>query len=356
MSPAALPEIAPLADALASAHEADALARALYVRLRDEERQVLAESIRSIYEHDLSSGPPAGVGTVAAALVARLYVEGRGELAEALVALMGDGMVLPRAPSADGPPDLTLDDCVGTPPNRHLMRWFREIAGPLVHPEPLGAALVAVLRHCGHLAARTTAGSSLSTRCGELADAVLVLIAGATSSEPRPKSVVVLAESLADTYEADMLARALYVRLRSERRDVLVGCLMNVWVRLTAGSLVEAGPLGAALVERLRGSGHGEHAEVLAMRLREARLVALPEEPTPPELHGALPSRALLGWLIDASGAAPTRLQLRQLAWSLADRLRADGHEDLARSVMDLFGGDTTFYGDPAAPPTGGTT
>lgn len=124
-----------LAHTLAAAHDADTLVGALSVQLCNAGRWLTA------HEESEHLCPE----SFAAPLVARLCVEGRGELAQALVTLLrGDG--LPERLQEHGPDDGLLEDWIGDPPNRHLMRWLWEIAGPMIDVEPFAHGLVKGLR------------------------------------------------------------------------------------------------------------------------------------------------------------------------------------------------------------------
>ncbi|KYF69531.1 hypothetical protein [Sorangium cellulosum] len=115
-----------LADTLGRTHPADVLACALVTRLRAEGRDVLAGSIMMIWARGVA-GPIVDPARLAADLVAQLRAEGRGELADAIASLVR-GAAIDR------------DPC------EIMAVWLNELAGPIVAPGPLAAALVSVLR------------------------------------------------------------------------------------------------------------------------------------------------------------------------------------------------------------------
>jgi hypothetical protein len=266
-----------LGDELARAHSARTLSHALKVRLGLDRRGGLATLLRASEERE-DDGPFTESGRFAAALVGRLRLDGRAELADALMSLLTNGPI----------------DC-------DPMLWLNEIQAKVAQRSKAAAEL----RARGHPESARLIESTLSMelRIGligrlraegrhDLADAISAAAdafedqerrEGATPLPPRvPASehapppelaaLRALGGELGQTHAADVLAYALVTRLRDERREALAGTLMMFWARDVAGPIADPARLAADLIAQLHTEGRGELADTIASLLRGAAI------------------------------------------------------------------------------------
>ncbi|WP_437600548.1 hypothetical protein WMF28_03125 [Sorangium sp. So ce590] len=321
-----------LGDELARSHAAHLLSQALQGRLSLDRREALPGLVRQSERHE-ASGPICDAGRFSTALVGKLRVDGQGELADAIVSLLGGGPV-------DADP----------------MLWLDEVQGKIATRRHEAATLRAHGRH--ELASLVENSLSLDLRVAlrerlcadghhELADAIARAIhaheererreaetpsparppAATRKHEPPPDGAALraLADTLADTlgrsYPADVLACALVTRLRAEGRDTLAGSIMMFWARDVAGPIVDPARLAADLCTQLRAEGRGELADTLASLLRGAAI-------------GRDPGEILAAWLDELAGpiVAPG-----PLAAALVSVLRRQRQDRLADGIQALL-------------------
>lgn len=317
-----------LGDELARAHASDVLSHALTARLSLDRREGLPELVRQSERHE-ASGPICDAGRFATALVGKLRVDGQGELADAIVSLLGGGPV-------DADP----------------MLWLDEVQGKIATRRHEAATLRAHGRH--ELASLVENTLSLDLRVAlrerlcadghhELADAIARAIhaheererreaetpspaqppAAARKHEPPSDGAALraLADSLGRTHPADVLACALVTRLRVEGRDALAGSIMMFWARDVAGPIVDPARLAADLCAQLRAEGRGELADTIASLLRGAAI-------------GRDPGEIMAAWLNELAGpiVAPG-----PLAAALVSVLRRQRQDRLADGIQALL-------------------
>ncbi|KYF57418.1 hypothetical protein BE08_43450 [Sorangium cellulosum] len=321
-----LTALMPRSDELARAHDADVLLAALSRRLDRAGFHTLGRLISGSAEAE-ARGPSARAVFFAIALVGRLRVEGRGGLADAVVALLSG-----RSPDVD--PVLWLNEA------HALIAMGRELAAQAraqgLHARAtdidayawtyLRSLLVQRLDADGReeLARAVNAASRAAERQARAEEAppVQPRIAAAPR-EPRPELAAqrALVDSVAGAHAADVLAHAAVARLRAEGRDTLAASLMMFWAREVAGPMVDPGQVAAELLARLRAQGHVEIAEVIAQLLSGAAI-----ERDPCEIM-ALWLNELARPMIDAAS----------LAVALVAALRDERREALADAVEALL-------------------
>lgn len=316
-----------LGDELARAHGARTLSHALKVRLGLDRRGGLATLLRASEERE-ADGPFTESGRFAAALVGRLRLDGRAELADALVSLLRNGPI----------------DC-------DPMLWLNEIQAKLAQRSEAAAELRARGRHESARLVESTL--SMDLRIGlivrlraegrhDLADAISAAADALEAQErredatpvphrvpagehaPPPAEVAALRAlggELGHTHAAEVLAYALVTRLRAEGRQELAGTLMMFWARDIAGPIADPARLAADLILQLRTEGRGELADTIASLLRGA---AIDRDPCD----------IMAVWLETLAGPV---VDPGSIAAALVAALRKQHHEDLADAVEVLL-------------------
>jgi hypothetical protein len=310
-----------LGDDLASAHDEIVLGEALKVRLVLDGRKGLATLIMAA-ERERDS-PFTDSGRFSAALVGRLRVEARGELADAIVALLSGGPI----------------DC-------DPLLWLNEVHAKIARRR----AAAAHLRAHAHSAHADLIESTLSVDLrvallerlradglGELAEAISSSAyeldapqhrpgpppserhATADSKTPPPELAThtTPGRALGHDHPADLLAFALVRRLRAVGREVFAGVIMTLWARDVAGPIVDPEWLATLLLEQLRKEGRRALADTIASHLRGTSIARDPSEMM------ALWLQELAGPIVDAG----------PLAAALVSALRKERHGELAERV-----------------------
>lgn len=314
---------------LARAHDADVLLTALVVRLDLDGFHTLGRLISKSAEAE-ARGPSARAVFFAIALIGRLRIEGRGELADAVVAALSG--------RSDVDPVLWLNEA------HALIHMGREVAARqraqgLLRPAEdveanawtyLRSVLVRRLEADGReeLARAVSAASRAVERQERVEQAPTQAPqaqhhVAAVPREPRPvrDAQQALIDSVARADPADVLAHAAVTRLRAERRDILAASIMMFWTREIAGPMVDPGQIAAELLARLRSQGHGELADTIAQLLRGAAIDRDPCE-------------IMARWLREL---ARPMVDAAPLAAALVAALRNERHEALADRVEALL-------------------
>lgn len=310
---------------LARAHDPHVLLSALVARLDLDGFHTLGRLISRSAEAE-ARGPSARAVFFAIALIGRLRIEGRGELADAVVTSLSG--------RSDVDPVLWLNEA------HALIGMGREVAARgraqgLLRPADdvdanawtyLRSLLVRRLEADGReeLARAVSAASRAFERRERVEQAPQAQHGvAAVPREPRPVHGAqrALIDSVARADTADVLAHAAVTRLRAEGRDTLAASIMMFWAREIAGPMVDPGQIAAELLARLRAQGHGELADTVAQLLRGAAIDRDPCEIMALWLH------ELARPMVDA---AP-------LAAALVAALRNERHEALADGVEALL-------------------
>jgi hypothetical protein len=290
---------------LARAYDTDSLIWALRVRLNADGQDDFSNLIMKGEQHE-AEGVTAPMDVTAQALIARLRVDGRGKLADAVASLLTEA-------SIDCDPKIRLPEGDGWIAEKNMlvakMRALgyekeaeRYVSSELFH---LRNALEKRLCLDGHR---------------ELAEAIekawwafehrLRRAQGWREPPPRVaqrgelspdfKALIALGEELKQRYSADVLAYAVLKRLRAEGRESLAGTIMVDWLEEIIGPIADPAQLAAAVIPRLRAEGRGEVADAVASLLDGAAIARDPDE------LKALWQKEVAGPLIDAGplGAA----------------------------------------------------
>ncbi|WP_437297359.1 hypothetical protein [Sorangium sp. So ce426] len=263
----------------------------------------------------------------AIALIGRLRIEGRGQLADTVVAALSG-----RSPDVD--PVLWLNEA------HALIAMDRDVAARggaqgLARPADdvdanawtyLRSLLVRRLEADGReeLARAVSETSRAVERQERVEQAPQAQHrVAAVAREPHPAHAAQRApvDGVVRADTADVLAHAAVTRLRTEGRDILAGSIMMFWAREVAGPMVDPGQIAAELLARLRDRGHGELADTIAQLLRGAAIDRDPCEIMALWLH------ELARPMVDA---AP-------LAVALVAALRNERHEALADGIDALL-------------------
>ncbi|WP_437574556.1 hypothetical protein [Sorangium sp. So ce887] len=315
-------------DELAGTHVWHVLSHALQVRLSLDEREGLPGLIRHS-ERQETTGPICDSGRFATALVGKLRVDRRGELADAIVSLLGGGPI-------DADPMPWLNEVQGKIAIRsqtaaaHRACGHHEMASLVENTLSLDLRVALRERLCADgrrdladAISRATYAYEEQERCETGAPAPAQPPVPATKYEPPPDVAArwALADALGRTHPAGVLAYALVTKLRSEGRDVLAGSLMMFWARGIAGPIVDPARLAADLVAQLRVEGRGELADTIALLLRGAVI-------------DRDPCDIMAVWMNELAGpiVAP-----EPLAAALVSVLRRQQHDKLADGVEALM-------------------
>lgn len=303
---------------LASVHDTDDLTYALRVRLHADGLGFFANCIMQAGLHE-AEGSAVHPGLIAPALLARLRIDGRGDLADAISALLSPAFVDcdPRFQISEGDEWIVeRDELIA----RLRADGWGERATSVATGELSGLRnnLVARLRLDGH---------------GELADAIdeasWAFERHARGEQARPKQPPVTTdkheasakdktapppeEVLGRAHRANVLACAALMRLRAEGRDILAGSIMAQWLDAVVGPIADPARLATALLPRLRAEDRGEIADTIEPLLRDAPIARDPGE-------------LLRIWLSEVEGPL---IDAGPLAAVLVARLRWEKHEGL---------------------------
>ncbi|WP_437965093.1 hypothetical protein WMF04_36345 [Sorangium sp. So ce260] len=319
--------LATLGDELARTHVWHVLSHALQVRLSLDKREGLPGLVRHSERHE-TTGPICDAGRIAAALVGKLRVDGRGEIADAIVSLLSGGPL-------DADPMLWLNEVQGKIAMRreaaaaHRAHGHHEMARLVENTLSLDLRVALRERLCAdgrhdlaEAISKATYADEQRERHETRAPAPAQPPVPATKYEPPPDIAArwALADSLGRTHPAGVLAYALVTKLRSEGRDVLAGSLMMFWARGIAGPIVDPARLAADLVAQLRAEERGDLADTIASLLRGAVI-------------DRDPCDIMAVWLNELAGpiVAP-----EPLAAALVSVLRRQQHDKLADGVEAL--------------------
>lgn len=329
-----------LGDELARTHGATLLIGALLTRLHADGREDLANYLRMSAGRE-PDGPSVRDEYLAPALVARLRIDGRGQLADALASLLGSAYI-------DCDPRFSLeedDDSLA-----HRREWIAQIRAEGGDPRANLIQTGECIRLKGALTERLCADGRR-----KLADAIQAAFKGeweaserrASGEEEKPDRFFVTAdkrappedagqlepeEELARLHDADLLARALVVKLRAEGREVLAGSIMGYWLRDVAGPVVEPRPLAAALVARLQAEDRDEVADEIDILVSDTSIDR--------ELGDIMAA-----WQNEVAGPV---LDAGALGAALVAAIRKQRRDVVADAVMALL--DEKISGPAAAP------
>jgi hypothetical protein len=218
-------------DDVARAHGADTLHRAVATRLRADGRNALAERI----VHVDARVQPVDWKYFATTLVARLRADGREVVAAGVVSLLGGAGVDAGSASIVIEPTLAME------------------------PRRLRAVLATRLHDDGHVALADHLHTLILTdgrpSIGEWASSGGWSWSGSAGGADA---------TLAIEHDADVLLRALLLRLRADGHGVMAGRIMELWLRDVVGPIIDPRRLAAVLDARLRAEGRAELADDLA--------------------------------------------------------------------------------------------
>jgi hypothetical protein len=330
MAPAARSAVCALADGLAIEHGSRNLRIALYGRLDADGCTRLSEQLEVWRPHPdlvrlIHTGPRAMT------LVAHLHMMGRGELAEALPRLLHGPEFVPKV-------------SVTTAISQKWLDWFDAHTSPILDQEILGRGLVRRLRYDASWYERNP-GHMDAVAVADQIEAVLGLTSKPLVLEPRPFPAVGLAEEaaeaaraerltaerLATEHTADVLGRALVVRLHAEGNHGFADLIWNTWIGHLQQARVDAGKSAITLIAGLRERGRGDLADRATALLRGLSF------PPAASAHLSLPATLTpeaLAWL--GVYAAPD-LHPRAASLDLNAWLTHHGHEDLLRELFKLL-------------------
>lgn len=307
------------ADRLAAEHSIYNLWNALWDRLQADGRAPLAELLQAWWSNKGRVQDMLHPSSRARTLVAHLHMVGRGELAEALRALLHGPELAPQ------PADSATIS--GDWPN-----WLDAHRSPVLDLDFLGRGLVRRLRSDGV----------------DLADAVEAVL-GLTSPplvlDARPYPAVgtpdeaagvaraerVATERLAAEQSADALCRALMIRLHAEGHHAVADLMLESWMEQLVGARVDAGKLAAMLIASLAERGRGDLAAAVTALLRGV------DFPPTTSAHPALPptlTPEVLSWL--GVHAAPD-LHPRAIHADLTSWLKNHGRNALSVRLHELL-------------------
>ncbi|KYF62696.1 hypothetical protein BE11_18930 [Sorangium cellulosum] len=307
-------------DELARIHDADDLLRALCSRLNLDGFHILGRMIgKSASAEEAAGGPFGRAVFYAIALIGRLRVEGRSELADAVVALLSDG-----PPEVD--PVLWLHEAHGfiavgrERAARYRARGLHKQADDAdAHAWTyLKGYLVQRLDADGHVDLARAIGRECSATVHRERDQEVPLTKPSPAAAPRESTLI---ETLARTYPPDVWAYAAVKRLRADGRAILAGSIMMFWAWELVGPMVDPNQLATELLAELRAHGREALADTLDSLLRGASTARDPCE-------------LMALWLEELAGPM---VDPEPLAAALVAALRNEKHEELARSVALLL-------------------
>jgi hypothetical protein len=319
-----------LADGLAVEHGSRILRLALGDRLVADGYAPLSESLeRWRKQKDLvrliHTGPRA------MALVAHLHMVERGELAEALRPLLHG-------------PEFVPQGSVTTTISQERLDWFDAHTSPILDQEILGRGLVRRLRYDAPWFEKNP-GLMDAVAVANQIEAVLGLTVPPLVLEPCPfpalgtpeeaaeaaRAERLTAERLAVEHSADVLGRALVVRLHAEGDHSFADLIWTNWIEHLQQARVDAGKQVATLIAGLRERGHGVLADGVTTLLGGLEL------PPTASAHPSLPATLtpeVLAWL---GVYAEPDLHPRAAWLDLNPWLRDHGHKDLSRALYELL-------------------
>jgi hypothetical protein len=307
-------------DELARTHDVNTLMFALSTKLNINGYKTMANLI-AVSAREEAKGPYTRAAWFAIALVGRLRVEGRNELADALVSLLSGG-------SIEVDPVLWLDEAHARIAVARKMAAWARARGHHKQADgfdsslstPLRSALIDRLQADGH---------------DELADALVAAWVAFHRQEqewrdgeapvPWPPVAARPVEpppELGRAHPADVLAYALVTKLRAEGREIFAGSVMMLWAHEIAGPMVDPAPIAVELIAQLRIEGRGALADTIASLLRGASI-------------GRDPCEIMALWLKELAGPV---VDSGPLATGLVAALRKEREEGLADAVVALLG------------------
>lgn len=178
----------------------------------------------------------------ATALMGRLRVDGRADLADAVTSLLRDA-------SLDCDPRFRLDEDDGSLAGRSA--WVAQLRAEGRHEDAAGVKTGRLIRLMSSLLGRL--------RVDGHRDLAAAIEAAWTAVDAQAIGV----DPELDR-DAELLAYAAVTRLRAEGREILAGTIMSLWVDDATGPIVEPRALVAACVARLRAEGRDALADEIA--------------------------------------------------------------------------------------------
>ncbi|WP_437581303.1 hypothetical protein [Sorangium sp. So ce887] len=323
--------VAVLGYELARKYDDRILIGALSKRLALDGRDSLQAFILRSVERE-SAGPWTRAVFFAQALIGRLRIEDRGDLADALVSLLSG-----ESPEID--PVLWLNEThafIAT--NRKLVEAYRarglaaradEIADRMwVH---FRVPLIQRLRADG---AKDLA-QTISTTCYAIEHPAWKeeppkrepqgkdprSLAACREPPPEIAALLSMIDALVHAHPADVLAYAAVARIRDEGREPLAASIMMFWAREMAGPLVDPAQLARELVDELRACGHDEPADSISALVSSASI-------------GRDPCEIMALWLHELAGPM---VDPRPLGVTLVAALRNERFEEIASRVEALL-------------------